>query len=75
MLPRYELLLRAVLKYTPPERGDFAELEQAIQGINNIVQLIDQKRGYVEASAKVKEVQSLINGCPVRRRLLFLHCE
>lgn len=59
-VPRYALLLRALLDYTEDSHPDYKNLENALQSINQVVTSIDNAVVDTENRQKVVKIQSLL---------------
>lgn len=60
-IPRYEMLLRELKKYTPPDHPELAMLEKAFAKIVSIACHVNEDKRQVENMSKLLEVQSRIN--------------
>ena len=61
-VPRYELLLRELMRYTPGVHEEREVLEKALTKIQSIAQHINESGRHVEAMQRVMDVQSRISG-------------
>jgi hypothetical protein len=59
-LPRYELLLREILKLTPPTAAEYSQLEQAIATMKVTNNSINQKKKEDQNWRKILAIQSAI---------------
>jgi len=59
---KYPLLLREVLKYTPPEHIDYADLSKAESKINGVVGCINEGKRFQEQLQLIPEIEASISG-------------
>eukprot|EP01135_Chromosphaera_perkinsii_P004814 Nk52_evm45s296 gene=Nk52_evmTU45s296 len=76
-IPRYELLIQQLIKYTPLAHPDHAHLQRALNTVTNIAGFINTRKG---AKDQLKQLQGRLSGyigdplaCP--ERYLVLSCE
>jgi hypothetical protein len=74
-LPRYELLLRDLLKVTWTDHPDYEPLSVAMEAIHATVTVINMRTKAVEAHGLVVKVQSLLSNAPqlVEEDRLYVH--
>ncbi len=63
-IPRYELLLREVIKNTEPDHPDRPSLERAIAEINKLASKVNDKKAEHERIHKVLEIQAMFSAKP-----------
>ncbi|CAG8511806.1 9399_t:CDS:2 [Diversispora eburnea] len=63
-IPRYKLLLEAVLKHTNRSHPDYENLEKCVKQITIIADEVNEKIKDAENQNKVLEIQSKIEDCP-----------
>ncbi|RHZ79866.1 hypothetical protein Glove_140g139 [Diversispora epigaea] len=63
-IPRYKLLLEAVLKHTNKSHPDYENLEKCVKQITIIADEVNEKIKDAENQNKVLEIQSKIEDCP-----------
>lgn len=56
-LPRYELLLRDIIRYTWEEHKDFASLQLALKAIQKVTSFLNESRRLVETMEKLLSIQ------------------
>eukprot|EP00475_Leptophrys_vorax_P039926 TRINITY_DN7314_c0_g1_i2.p1 TRINITY_DN7314_c0_g1~~TRINITY_DN7314_c0_g1_i2.p1 ORF type:complete len:548 (-),score=137.87 TRINITY_DN7314_c0_g1_i2:28-1638(-) len=61
-VPRYELLLRELVKKTPKESDEYDALHQAYLRVQKVAQHINEIKRQVENAAKLFEIQNKIQG-------------
>jgi len=61
-LPRYELLLKDLIKSTSPKHPDFDDLNKALQRINEVAIFINEKKRDKENVVSVTNLQSTLEG-------------
>eukprot|EP01104_Vermistella_antarctica_P011727 TRINITY_DN3310_c0_g1_i10.p1 TRINITY_DN3310_c0_g1~~TRINITY_DN3310_c0_g1_i10.p1 ORF type:complete len:711 (+),score=183.56 TRINITY_DN3310_c0_g1_i10:121-2253(+) len=61
-LPRYELLLRDLIKLTNEEHNDYPILKEALEGVQSVAQHVNETKGESENTTKVVEIHNLIWG-------------
>lgn len=62
---KYPLLLQDILKHTPPHHPDHAALTTALEKVKSILDTINERKRVSEASAKLIEISSQLEGCDV----------
>ncbi|KNE56373.1 hypothetical protein AMAG_02186 [Allomyces macrogynus ATCC 38327] len=75
-IPRYRLLLQSLLKHTPEDHADYADLTRALAEIEAIAKKINERKRLQEDTAKLIALQARIKGRPgplvtPHRRLLL----
>jgi len=63
-LPRYEILLREVIKHTPRSHPGYEELVQAKKAIKEGNQYINQRKRAQDGRTRLAELQSSVKRCP-----------
>jgi len=63
-LPKYELLLREALKYTPPHFDGHELLTEALSAINDVVIFINERKRSVENLSKLVDTLDHVSGIP-----------
>jgi predicted patatin/cPLA2 family phospholipase len=58
MIPRYQLLLKDIIKYTPKDHVDYASLNEALNNISLVASYINEKKRDTENDKIVKELKS-----------------
>ena len=69
-IPRYELLLRDLLKNTPQGHPDYNNIEKALNGMLEVNKLINTRVGENESNSKLAEVEELRKYVAPHRKLL-----
>jgi len=59
-IPRYVMLLKELLKYTPPDHPDFSDLQSARFKIEQVTQALDAKKQQAENLAKLMSIADMI---------------
>jgi len=73
-LPRYPLLIKALLKHTPPEHPDFKDLEKADKELSDIASIMDAGIETAKKAEKLAEIQSLFSDLSiVEPHRFFVH--
>jgi hypothetical protein len=75
-LPKYELLLQELLKYTPKEHPDYNLLQRALQQIKETTNFVNENKRNAENLSKLLSIQNSIHNCIVRntsRTTFVLH--
>eukprot|EP00162_Nutomonas_longa_P021028 comp4120_c0_seq1/m.2524 comp4120_c0_seq1/g.2524 ORF comp4120_c0_seq1/g.2524 comp4120_c0_seq1/m.2524 type:complete len:207 (+) comp4120_c0_seq1:2-622(+) len=72
-IPRYELLLRDLIKYTDPDHPDRGQLEMALEKIISIAKQVNESKERQERMAKVWEIQNRFAAKPVFETLVQPH--
>ena len=70
-VPRYVLLIKDLLKYTPEDHPDYKQLSDALAGFQKLATEINEKKRSAENQAKLQEYDDLIKG---NRNLLIEDC-
>ncbi|KAJ3100825.1 Myosin 10A, isoform D [Phlyctochytrium bullatum] len=52
---KYPLLMKQILKYTPEDHKDYANLKEAFSLINSVVETVNERRRFVENQQKMLE--------------------
>ncbi len=65
-LPRYQMLLKALMKRTPEDHMDYKPLGQAISLLEQVAERIDDNLKRIENKNHIYTIQSKLSGCPVR---------
>ncbi|KAL1924242.1 uncharacterized protein VTP21DRAFT_7277 [Calcarisporiella thermophila] len=65
-LPRYKLLLEALLKRTPPLHPDYANLQYAYQRLTSIAEEINEMVRDSENRRRVSQIQPLLYNLPIQ---------
>jgi len=63
-LPRYEMLLKELLKHTELESPDYEQVKRAIEEIRAINKLIDSEKGNAERSHRLMRIAKKVYNCP-----------
>jgi hypothetical protein len=64
-IPRYELLLKELIKNTPLEHPDHVLLEQALNDVHGIAMTINDQKRLSENMMKMMQIQNVMgNKCP-----------
>ena len=63
-LPRYQILIDKLLKYTPPNHVDYQNLKKALAAIKTTNRAVNEKRRTTELRDKVLELSAAIHGVP-----------
>ena len=63
-VPRYRLLLDELIKFTPEEHVDLADLRKAIELIKNIASFINEKKRESENISEIASIQPRLKGVP-----------
>ncbi|CAG8671185.1 4036_t:CDS:2, partial [Acaulospora morrowiae] len=64
-IPRYKLLLEALLKHTDESHPDFFQLENCVKQISVIADEVNEKIKEAENQNKVLEIQNKVERCPI----------
>lgn len=65
-LPKYELLLQELLKYTFKEHRDYNLLQKALQQIKETTNFVNENKRNAENLSKLLSIQNTIHNCIVR---------
>jgi len=63
-LPRYELLLKELLRFTEENHEDYSNLTQALEDIKKVNCYINEKKKNVDSRQKLTSLQGSIKNCP-----------
>eukprot|EP01088_Endostelium_zonatum_P019378 TRINITY_DN6656_c0_g1_i1.p1 TRINITY_DN6656_c0_g1~~TRINITY_DN6656_c0_g1_i1.p1 ORF type:complete len:921 (-),score=167.02 TRINITY_DN6656_c0_g1_i1:104-2866(-) len=69
-IPRYEMLLSQLLKLTPDDHVDHADITKALTSIQELAIRADRKRSEDDNRKNIQEVQRSVNGAPLHFSLL-----
>eukprot|EP01119_Soliformovum_irregulare_P021577 TRINITY_DN7213_c0_g1_i1.p1 TRINITY_DN7213_c0_g1~~TRINITY_DN7213_c0_g1_i1.p1 ORF type:complete len:1482 (+),score=340.98 TRINITY_DN7213_c0_g1_i1:64-4509(+) len=61
-LPRYELLLKELVKYTPPDNRDYLQLTMALAKIKDVTTYVNENRRKAENLHKIISIQNSLIG-------------
>jgi hypothetical protein len=64
-LPRYQLLLEGLMKYTPVDHSDFKSLAEAMQQIRHLVAQVNDSEKDQDSQLKLFELIKSVAHCPV----------
>ncbi len=56
-VPRYELLIREFLKFTPPDHPDYSNLSQALSKLQEVGSTINENKRKAENYNRVLQIQ------------------
>lgn len=59
-IPRYVLLLRELIKYTPPTHPDFPLLQSSLNGIKESADLINERKRVAESNGNILRIHKLV---------------
>ncbi len=65
-LPRYQMLLKALMKRTAADHVDYKPLGQAISLLEQAAEHIDENLKHIENKNYIYTIQNKLSGCPVR---------
>jgi hypothetical protein len=77
-IPRYVLLLKELLKYTPESHVDFNSIHQALSMMEETANMMNEKKREAENLEKLDQIQSSLSGdirvftCPLINRITCL---
>jgi len=63
-LPKYELLLKELLKVTPEYDHNYSHLNEALEAMVGVTREINERKRGVETTTKIAEVQANVSGLP-----------
>eukprot|EP01132_Coremiostelium_polycephalum_P004619 gene4619-5770_t len=63
-IPRYELLLREIIKYTNPDHIDYRNLQEAYNSVREINNYINNNKKLRENKDRVFTIAQQLKGCP-----------
>eukprot|EP01132_Coremiostelium_polycephalum_P009091 gene9091-11142_t len=63
-MPRYELLLKEILKHTQEDHVEYKNIKSAFESIRNINQYINERKKNVDSRSKLLELQKEIKNAP-----------
>eukprot|EP01111_Echinosteliopsis_oligospora_P016046 TRINITY_DN6546_c0_g1_i1.p1 TRINITY_DN6546_c0_g1~~TRINITY_DN6546_c0_g1_i1.p1 ORF type:complete len:196 (-),score=15.91 TRINITY_DN6546_c0_g1_i1:108-644(-) len=63
-VPRYELLLREVIRYTEPTHVDYNNLVQAQDAIQAVNSYINKRKKDIDSRQKLTTIQKVVKNCP-----------
>jgi len=58
-IPRYELLLKELLKNTPEDHPDHVPLETALEQVRNVATVLNEKHREQKSRTRVLEIKKL----------------
>lgn len=62
-IPRYELLLKELLKHTPQSHAEWPELQEALEKVHAVAQCVNERQRQAERMAQLVDLQIKITGC------------
>jgi len=63
-VPRYELLLRELIRFTEETHVDYNNLVQAMESIRQVNAYINKKKKDIDSRQKLSVIQKEVKGCP-----------
>jgi len=61
-IPRYQLLLNELIRYTDPDHPDMAQLHRAIASVRSLLEIMDNSKDHANHNQKIAVIQRNMDG-------------